>query len=69
MQSSEKCGATIVDYKNVEHVCQRKKGHKSFHLDNRDGNIAQWTNRDSEKLAAFHAEKQIAAEPFLEVRR
>ncbi len=56
----EICGTTIVDYKGVEHTCQRTKGHKSFHLDNRDGSIAQWTDRDAVKLAAFHAEKGSA---------
>ena len=53
----EICGATIVDYKNVPHECQRKKEHKSFHLDNRDGSVAQWTERDATKLAAYHEKK------------
>jgi len=52
------CGATLVDYKDVPHECQRTKGHKSFHLDNRDGNIAQWTEKDAAKLAAYHEKKK-----------
>jgi hypothetical protein len=53
----EICGATIVDYKGAEHTCQRKKGHERFHLDNRDGSIAQWTEKDATKLAEFHKAK------------
>ena len=53
----EICGVTIVDYKGAEHTCQRKKGHERFHLDNRDGHLEQWNEKDAAKLAAYHEKK------------
>jgi hypothetical protein len=52
------CGALVTDYKGVAHQCTRTKGHDRFHLDGRDGHWEQWTNKDAEKLAAYHAEKR-----------
>ena len=53
------CGATIVDYKGVPHECQRKPRHKRQHLDSRDGFIAEWSDRDAQKLAAYHEQQKV----------